>query len=307
MWWFIIWGSSTNLKELGVVADQCPHCDQLAPCCVTGHVRGDHVYFITLNEQVIGGECLCSACGGRFPCDTGRYRDFVPPGDASSMTTETLLERTNPDLKERLLWALEKRTFAADERFEVVSQSVEQLRPGRLRTQLQDGLRRWGQLSEEQRTELLHTVTESARALQFAESVAGRLPGPAGCLVACIACIAVWSAFFWTTAGRHLLSSVALVFAGFVAGAVVFQQIFSRRVRRWAKEVLIPEGEMAGIDFRRFVAILDDLSDPSPRVRGELDGLKENAAAIMKELVATGKVGKDKPAQEIDTRLTSRR
>ncbi len=299
MWYILIYGRYTDPREMGVVADQCPHCDRLSPCSITGYYRRTHLYFITFSEHVASGECCCGACGNRFPREVGQYREIVPAGEAATMMIETLLERTNPDLKDRLLWAQQRRALAEDERFESANQSIEQLRPGPLRTELQEALRQWGQLSEEQRTELRHTATESVRALHFAESVASQLPGPVGCLPACLACLAVWSAFLWTSAGRRLLWSVALVFAGFAAGAVVLQHLFNRRVRRWTREVLIPEGETWGVDFGRLIAILKDLADSSYRARDELDGWRANARTLIKGLVAAGKGGKDKPAQGI--------
>ncbi len=297
MAFFILYGYTTVPRELGVVAEKCPHCGQVASCLVTGQVRRVHIYFIiTLMEEVIQRECQCRACGAWFPCEQWRHPEIVPAGEADAVPLETLIERTNPSLPERLLWAQQQERFATDREFATANEAMERLRPGQLRTQLQDELRRWEQLSEEQRGELLNTATELARAVQFAESVASRLPGPAGCLASCLVCLAVWSAFFWTTTGRYLLSSVALVLGGFAGAAVVLQTLYNRRVRGWAREVLIPEGKMAGIDFDRLVALLQDPPGPGPRVREDLDRLKLNAPILIKELVAGGKVGRDNPS-----------
>jgi hypothetical protein len=109
MWW-IIWGYSTVPRELGVVADLCPHCGCLSHCCVIGEFQRAHIYFITFMEEGTRGECLCSACGGGFPCELWRYREFLPAVEADTMTQESLLERTNLGLKERLLWAQQQRS-----------------------------------------------------------------------------------------------------------------------------------------------------------------------------------------------------
>lgn len=292
MW--IIFGSSTDVKELGAVADQCPHCNRLTPCFVTGQSQGVHVYFITLAEQVTAAECLCSACGGRFRCELWRYNDFVPATEAHAIPLEVLLERTNPALMERLAWAHQQKQFASDARFTTTLESVEQLNQGRLRTEWLDQLKRWDQLAEVQRTNLAQISRETAEALRFARSMAGQLSSAVGCLPASLACLTVWSAFFWAPAVRNLFFGAVTVFIGLAAGTVVNQLFISRRVQRWVKEVLIPEGEISGINFARFITVLEDLPPPSPHRHNELTGLKENAAVILRVLAASGKIVKSK-------------
>ena len=29
-----IWGPVTEVRDLGVVAEQCPYCEQVMPCCL---------------------------------------------------------------------------------------------------------------------------------------------------------------------------------------------------------------------------------------------------------------------------------
>jgi hypothetical protein len=90
----------------------------------------------------------------------------------------------------------------------------------------------------------------------FARAVAASFPGAAGCLQALLVAVAVWSAFLWAPAVRALLPGVATVIVGLGCGGAVLGLLQARRTRQWVRGVLIPEGEKAGIDFGRFLALL---------------------------------------------------
>jgi hypothetical protein len=289
MW--VIWGPSSEVKDVGTVAERCPHCGRVSPCRVAAHSQGVHLYFITLASAVTDAVCTCSSCGGQFRCELWRYTDVVPDIEASTLTTEGLLERTNPTLKERLGWEQRLEDHGADPQFTAAVRSVEQLRPGGLRSGLMNDLLRWGQLDGGRRAALVKEADDSARSLQFATSVATRLPGGAGCLVGALLCLAVWSLFLWAPAVRNLLWGGVTVFAGAAVGALVWQAILARRVRRWTREVLVPESRKAGVDLRSFVAVLGDLPAPGPHGVDELRGLKEQEGAIREELRKLGEVG----------------
>jgi cytochrome c biogenesis DsbD-like protein len=293
--WFI-WGDVQGEKELGVVAEQCPYCDRLAPCYVTARVQGLHVYFITLAETATDAGCRCGACGGQFRRELWQFKEFVPPVEAHTLPLEVLLQRTNPLLAERLEWKRVQEEFAADPLFLPALQSAEQLRLGPLRTRLMKELRQWDRLEEKRRTDLAHTAHEAARALRFLQSRAGQLPGSAGCLWGLLVCVSVWSAFLWAPAVRTLLGGALTVFAGLVAGTGVLQLLDSRRVKQWTREVFIPEGEKEGIDFGQLVAVLDDLPPPSPHGHDELHRWREHAGEVLEELAASGK-GKGIPGR----------
>jgi hypothetical protein len=134
------------------------------------------------------------------------------------------------------------------------------------------------------------TAGESARALDFAATVVKRLPTSWGCLAGALVSLGVWSAFFWAPAVRELAWSVIIGLAGLAAGAAVFQLLQSHRVRRWTREVLIPEGEKADLDFDRFATVLRDLPPPGPYNQDELRRLREDSAPILQELAACGKI-----------------
>jgi hypothetical protein len=46
MW--VIWGSASGVKDIGIVAERCAYCGRLSPCRVMGHSQGMHLYFIPL-------------------------------------------------------------------------------------------------------------------------------------------------------------------------------------------------------------------------------------------------------------------
>jgi hypothetical protein len=287
MW--VIWGSASGVKDIGIVAERCAHCGRLSPCRVMAHSQGMHLYFIPLTS-VTDAACICGSCGGQFRCELWRYRETLSDIEASTLTMEGLLKRTNPALKERLEWEQHLENHDSDPQFTATVQSVEQLRPGGLRTGLMNDLLRWGQMDDKQRTALARDADESARSLQFAKSVATRFPGNAGCLVAALASLAVWSAFLWAPAVRNLLWGGVTVFAGAAAGAAVWRAILRRRVHRWTQEVLVPESQKAGVDLRRFMTVLGDLPAPGPHNADELRDLKEQDETIRAELRNLGAV-----------------
>jgi transcription elongation factor Elf1 len=97
MW--VIWGPVSGVKDIGIVAERCPHCGRLSQCRVTAHSQGFHLYFVTLASGVRDAVCTCSSCGGQFRCELWRYPNTVSDVEASTITMERLLERTNPTLK----------------------------------------------------------------------------------------------------------------------------------------------------------------------------------------------------------------
>lgn len=300
MW--IVWGTVSGERDIGVVAERCPRCRTVAPCRVTGIVSGIHFFFIPMAEGVTQAACTCGACGNRFPCETWRYREMVPFAEALSLEIGPLLDRTNPALKEELEWSRRLERFAADPRFEEAFRSLDELRPGPLRLRLRDDLRRWGGLDEGRREDLVRTVDESARAMRFTRSMAAKIPMGAGCLSGLLACFAVWGASFgilaWEEVG--LLWGIGLGLAGLCAGAAAYQFVQGHRVRRWTRDVLIPESRKSGVDFRRVIDILDDLPPPGPRSHDSLHPLQEQARTIREELASFGVKGTTKASAATD-------
>jgi hypothetical protein len=291
MW--IIFGSVGGERDLGVVAELCPHCARATPCRVTALTEGVHLYFITLASNATAAAARCTLCGGQVPCELWRYPDFVAPGEARGLGMEELLQRTNPGLRDRLEWARKRSEFADDPRFTTALDSVEQLRLGPLRAGLLEQLHHWDRLGDRERSAVVETAGGSARALEFAATVVKRLPTSWGCLVGAVVSLGVWSAFFWAPAVRELAWGVVTGLAGLAAGAAVFQLLQSSRIRRWTREVLIPEGEKADLDYESFARVLRDLPPPGPYNQDELRRLREDSAAILQELAACGKISGD--------------
>src|SRR5262249_20174852 len=93
-----------------------------------------------------------------------------------------------------------------------------------------------------------------------------------------------WSIFLWVPAVRNLWWGGLTVFAGAAVGALVWQAILGRRVRRWTREILIPESQQSGIDLRRFISLVEDLPAPGPHNVDDLRRLKEQEETIRDEL-----------------------
>jgi hypothetical protein len=195
MW--IVFGPVSGKKDLGVVAEKCPHCDSVAPCRVSGRMAGIHIFFVPLAQGVTQASCTCGLCSGEFRFESWRYKALVPHFEALSLTMEALLGRTNPVLKEQLEWSTRAEEWGADPRFKAALRSLDEFREGPLSKRLRDELRRWDKLDEGQREALVYTIDESARVLRFAQSMAPRVPSNAGCIATLLACLAVWTAFLW--------------------------------------------------------------------------------------------------------------
>ena len=156
------------------------------------------------------------------------------------------------------------------------------MRPGPLKTQLGKDLRRWDQLGEIQRENLIQEASKQALAMRFATSISTQFPKDAGCAMGFLICLAVWAAlscvaFVWN-AGLQVGVGVAL--AGPLIGGVVYQFIANRRIRWWTCEVLVPEARKSGVDLKQFAALLDNLPAPGPRSRDALSQLQEHAQTI---------------------------
>jgi hypothetical protein len=286
MW--IIWGPASDVKEVGVVAERCPHCRRLSACRVTAYSEGVHLYGVTMASAVTHAICTCSACGGQFPCELWRYSNPLPLDAAFAIPIETLLERSNPLLKERLAWEARLEEHQADGQFAAAVKSMEQLRPGEIRRSLMNDLLRWGQMNGEQRAAVVTEADASARSVQLAKSVAGRLPRTTGCLLAALVCLAVWSMLLLAPVLRTVLWGGAIVLGGAMLGAFTWHAILKRRIEHWTREVLIPESKEAGVDLRKFITVLGDLPPPGPHGLDELRELKGHEATIRESLRKLG-------------------
>jgi hypothetical protein len=287
--WFV-WGPSTGVKELGVVAEQCPICKCISPCRLVGRFEGFHVYFITMAASVTKTACTCSLCGGQFPGEFWRYGSPVPPALADSMPIEELIKRTNPGLKDRIEHEQKLEQHQADPQFTKVLKSLEQLRPGNLHKQLMNELLQWDQMDDIQRVDLVTRTYNMVNSLAFARSIVGQMPQYTGCFIIFLSCAAVWFALLFIPGFRNLLWGGISLFACLAVAGSAWQMLLVHHIRSWTKDVLVPEGKKIGIDFHCFMAVLADLPPSSPQSEDELRHLKEYENVIREELVAAGAI-----------------
>jgi hypothetical protein len=275
-----------------LIADLCPQCRRVTRCEVVerASITGGILFGIPFVLPFSSVSCSCGECGHVFRSLTWDGRHSVPLAEAVFLDMESLLSRTNPALKDQLALSELRETPRLHEAFAL----LDQLKPGRLRTGLQDTLGRWPQLDEVQQERFLGKVKGCAEAVRFARSMAGRYTtGAAGCLAAVLVCVGIWSGCAWVLGGRlSILAWVAVAAAGLMAGGTAAHLLWGGRDRRWVKEVLAPEARRSGICVEWLLAVLEDRA-PSPQVKDELGRLRDLQPAIRAELAPSGDVGGD--------------
>src|SRR5262249_39560906 len=161
------WGAATEITDLGVVAELCPHCAQIMPCLLRAVCRGHYACFVKTTRPWIERSCLCTGCHKPFLGEHWRYATVLPIGEARALPPEDLLARTNPTLAEHIQLTELVRALGGDPRFTVAYEQLEQMRPGALRSGLLRQLLAWDRLPEEQKTFLAEHIAVRARAWQF--------------------------------------------------------------------------------------------------------------------------------------------
>lgn len=288
MW--ILWGQTTEIKDLGVVAEQCPCCERITPCSVRTIFEADHVFFVKVAEASKETSSLCSVCGGSFACQLWRYPNLVPGSEAAGLPVETLLARTNPGLVERVQMKQQVIDLGGDDRFAVAYEQLEGMRPGELHAGLLKQLLDWGRLEDEHRVSLVCQVEACSRAWRLARQVAPGFPGHAGCLSAFLVALIIWSTFFWLPLVRSWLWGTVTVLGGCGAAALTGHILLGRRVRRWTREVLVPEAQRANVSLPCFLTVVDDLPDTRFRVLEDLWPVKDQLETIRLVLIEEGRV-----------------
>jgi hypothetical protein len=288
MW--TIWGPVTEVRDLGVVAEQCPYCARVLPCFLRSVCRSNYVFFVKTTSPTPESSCLCTVCLKAFPCEPWRYATLVSIREAKTLPVEDLLARTNPVLAERRLLNEQISTLGGDTGFAIAYQQLEGIRPGAMRSQLLKQLLTWDRLPEEQRALLGHQIGEHNRAWHFARQLAPGFPVPPGCLTGVLAALVAGSAFLWVPAAPNWPGAVVTVLAGFAAIALVSHVLLARWVLRWTREVLIPEARDANVSLASFLAVVDDVSGSRLGVLEELWPVKVELETIRRVLVAEGKL-----------------
>lgn len=284
-----IWGPVTEITDLGVVAEQCPHCHQIRPCILRSVRRGSYVLFVKTAAPILENSCLCTVCHKTFHVEQWRYAAVVPIPEAKPLPPEDLLKRTNPSLVERRDLKEQVRALGGDARFTTAYEELEGMRPGVLRTQLMQQLLAWDKLAEEQRAELSQQIGDWSRAWRLARLVASGFPAY-GCVLPAVAALVIWSAFLWLPATHDWVWAVVTIMAGFGAAALAGYVPQIRSVRRWTRRVLIPEAEEANVSLANFVAVVGDVPESPLSSVEELWPVKVNLETIIKVLRAEGKL-----------------
>ncbi len=227
----IIRGPGNEVRELGVVAEQCPCCSRVRPCTVRAVFQGRRFFLRKKSAVPKETTCLCGTCGISFPCELWRYPVLVPAADAAVLPADDLLTRTNPRLAERLQLQEQVSALGGDPRFATAYEQLEGMRAGELHSLLLQHLLMWDCLGEEQRARLVQRVGDCSRSWQVARQVAPGFPEQAGTLPAFLAALAVWSAFAWAPAVRDWVWGPLVVLAGCAVAALTANGLLRRRQR----------------------------------------------------------------------------
>jgi hypothetical protein len=257
------WGAATEIIDLGVVAEFCPHCEQIMPCLLRSVCRGHYACFFKTTGLSIERSCLCTGCHKPFLGEHWRYAAVLPITEAKALPPKDLLTRTNPVLAERIQLKHLVLALGGDHRFAVAYEQLDQMRPGALRSGLLRRLLAWDRLPEEQRIVLVEQVATRARAWQFSRQIAPAFPEPIASMAALVAALVMGPVFLWIPGTRSWLWGSATVVAGLMAAWLVSNTIYIRRVRQWTRQTLIPEAQEANISLGCLLDVVNDVSELS--------------------------------------------
>jgi hypothetical protein len=285
-----IWGWATKITDLGVVAEQCPYCERTVPCLLRSVCRIHYVCFLETTGLERDKSCLCTGCHQAFPSEHWRYAAVLPIEEAKNLPPEDLLARTNPGLADRFALKEQVHALGCDARFAVAYEQLELLRPGALRQGLLQQLLGWERLPDVQRALLGEQIGGRSRAWQLARQLAPGFPRHAGCLPLAVAALLVGPALLWVSAVRSWFWGSILVAAGFGAGVLIDQVLFSLWVREWTRKVLIPAAENANVSLDCFLTVVDDVPGSRLGLTEDLWPMKDQLETIRGVLIAEGKL-----------------
>jgi hypothetical protein len=284
-----LWGPVTEIRDLGVVAEQCPYCEQIMPCLLRSVYRWHFVLFVKTAAPIGESSCLCTICHKAFPCEPWRYTNPTPIQEAKTSQVEDLLARTNPGLAERLQLKEHIGNLGGDARFTAAFEQLEKMRPGNLRSVLLQQLLGWDRLTEEKRANLAQHIGSRARSSQFARQIAPGFPAP-GCLIPALVAVVTWSTIFFVPPLQSWLWGGIVVTAGFAAAALIRNAPLTRNARQWTRQVLIPEAHDANVSLGCFLAVIDDVPVDQQGALDDLWPIKDQIETIRKVLIAEGKL-----------------
>lgn len=282
------WGAATEITDLGVVAESCPHCEQIMPCLLRSVCRGHYACFVKTTGPMIERSCLCTGCHKPFLGEYWRYAAVLPIRKARAMPQDELMAQTNPALAERIQLKEVVRSLGGDPRFAVAYDQLEQMRPGALRSSLLQQLLAWDRLPEEQKSVLAEQVTARFRAWQFSRQIAPTFPDHSASLTAMVAALVMALVFLLIPWTRSWLWGGATVGAGLLAAWLVGDTFYIRRVRQWTRQTLIPEAQDANISLGCLVDVVDDVSGSRLGLMEDLWPMKVQLDTIRGVLISDG-------------------
>jgi hypothetical protein len=281
-------GAATEITDLGVVAESCPHCAQIMPCLLRSVCRGHYACFVKTADPWVERSCLCTGCHKTFRGEHWRYTAALPIREATALPLGELLARTNPGLAERIELKEQVRALGGDHRFAVAYEHLEQMRPGALRSRLLRQLLTWDRLPEEQRTALAEQIAARALAWQFCRQIAPAFPDDAAPLAAVVAALVIGSVFLWIPEARTWLWGGATVVTGLAAACLVGNAISVRRVRQWTRLTLITEAQDANISLGCLLDVVDDVPGSGRGLMEDLRPMKVQLETIREVLTSDG-------------------
>jgi hypothetical protein len=292
-------GAVTETNDLGVVAEQCPHCNTLKRCLLRTVHQGHYICFMKIADPVRESSCLCTDCLKPFPGKPyWSYAEVVPIREARDVDLDQLLTKTNPILADRIRFKEQIRELGGDERFAVAYDSVERMRPGRLRSKLLKSLEDWPQLSDQQRNEAATQIGELSHAWQFARHIAVGFPTSSGSLVFYLSVIAFGIIVIGMLITRNWVWG-GLLLAICVATATILESfLFKQSVAHWARRVLVSEAQELNVPLDRFIAAVDDIPGCKLGLTEELWPMREQLANIRETLIAAGKLPSTSATEE---------
>ena len=284
-------GAVTETKDLGVVAEQCPHCDSLKPCLLRIVSHGHYICLIKVADPARESSCLCTDCLKPFPGKPyWSYAEVVSIRDAVGADLDNLLTKTNPILADRIRLKEQIRELGGDERFAIAYENVEGMRPGRLRSRLLKNLVDWPKLTDMQRDEAAEEIGGLSRAWKFARHMAVGFPKSSGSLLFYLSLLIfalivigmlITRSWIW---GGLLLAMCVLI------STVLESYLFKRSVAEWARRALVTEAQETKIPLAQFVAVVDDIPGCKLGLTEDLWPLREQLPNIRQTLVAEGQL-----------------
>jgi hypothetical protein len=317
MW--LIYGHTERRKRRGIVADECPLCEDVRPFLVTEHYVVSHLYFIPLGRGRLQASVRrCQACQGAFACDSTLYDQFLSVRQARTLPIDELLEQTNPNLararEARLQLEREAQRAVAGQSHaddEVLLRwlmtRLRQLGEALVnRTHYQDRLLSWYQLPATERERLrreIEAFIEDRKKLQraaiFTDVVSRTFPRAPGCLPALFLWMALMIVAFFLAALLRLEGSIVLfLLIGLVAIFLCYRSWARSSYQRWFCKKFIPSMEAHAIDLPALLTVLSSIKKSPPKHDPWMRALVKRSDLLVEILR-----GQDHPPPELDAHL----